>query len=212
MAPPDRGYDADMAEDPDRSEAARFSADGRSPIMGGQLVYLRPGERDDVPLFVRWFTDRRTTRTLVISAPIGMALEDRWFDQMLERHGKDRWFFVICRLADGRPVGSIDLHDVDQRNGNASLGIAIGDRADTGHGYGADALRVLVSFGFGELRLERIELEVYDFNDPARRLYERVGFRHEGTRRRALYTEGTFHDVHLMAVLRDEWTTPGREP
>ena len=179
---------------------------GRVPILRGELIYLRPSERSDLPLFVRWFTDRRTTRTLIFAAPIGMSLEERWFDQMVEHHGKDRWFFVICRLEDDRPVGSIDLHEVDLRNGGASLGIAIGDPLDTAKGYGSDALRVLVEFGFDQLRLERIELDVFDFNDGARRVYDRVGFRHEGTLRHALYSDGAFHDVHRMAILRDEFT------
>ena len=72
----------------------------------------------------------------------------------------------------------------------------------------------LVAFGFDQLRLERIELDVYDFNDRARAVYERVGFVHEGTMRRALFRDGAFHDVHRMAVLRDEWAerhaAPGR--
>ncbi len=183
-----------------------FPPDGRVPILGGTLTYLRPGERSDLPLFVRWFTDLRTTRTLIFGAPIGLASEEAWFGQMSEHHGKDRWFYVICRLEDDRPVGSIDLHEVDLRNGSASLGIAIGDPDDTGHGYGSDALRTLVRFGFDHLRLERIELDVYDFNDPARRMYERVGFVHEGTLRHALYSEGVFHDVHRMSIVRAEWT------
>ena len=189
----------------ERPAEPNFPADGRQPIIGHGPVYLRPGERRDIPLFVRWLTDRRTTRTLLITSPISEAQEERWFEQMLEHHGRDRWFFVICRRADDRAVGSIDLHDVDLRNGNASLGIAVGDPDDTGQGYGTAALTAILTFGFEQLRLERIALEVYDFNDRARRVYERVGFVHEGTSRRALFRDGRFHDIHWMAVLRDEW-------
>src|SRR6476469_5389297 len=191
-----------MSDDP---VPPAYPADGRVPILRGERIYLRAGERTDIPLFVRWFNDLRTTRTLIFLGPMGTASEEAWFTEMSEHHGQDRWFFVICRLADDRPVGSIDLHQVDLRNGSASLGIAIGDPDDTGKGYGSDALRTLLGFGFDQLRLERIELEVYDFNDRARRLYERVGFVHEGTSRHALYTDGAFHDVHRMAVLREEW-------
>ena len=168
-------------------------------------IYLRPGERDDVPRFVRWYSDLRTTRTLLMISPLGEALEERWFDGMIAAHGTDRFFFVICRRSDDRPVGSIDLHEVDRRNGSASLGIAIGEEDDRGRGYGTDALTALVAFGFDQLRLERIELDVYDFNDRARAVYERVGFVHEGTMRHALFRDGAFHDVHRMAVLRDDW-------
>ena len=193
-------------------DAPAFPPDGRVPMIAHGSIYLRPGERRDVPLFVRWYTDLRTTQTLLMTSPMGEAMEERWFDRMVEAHGTDRFFFVICRRDDDRAVGSIDLHDVDGRNGSASLGIAIGDPADTGHGYGSDALIALVSFGFDQLRLERIELEVYAYNDRARAVYERVGFVHEGTMRRALYRDGAFHDVHRMAVLRDEWAARHGRP
>lgn len=186
-----------------------FAADGRVPMIAHGSVYLRPGERGDVPLFVRWYTDLRTTRTLTMTSPMGEAMEERWFDRMLDAQGTDRFFFVICRRQDDRAVGSIDLHEVDRRNGSASLGIAIGEESDRGRGYGTDALIALVSFGFDQLRLERIELDVYDYNDRARAVYERVGFVHEGTMRRAMYRDGAFHDVHRMAVLRDEWAAAG---
>jgi RimJ/RimL family protein N-acetyltransferase len=90
------------------------------------------------------------------------------------------------------------------------LGIFIGDPADTGKGYGSDALRAIVSFGFAELRLERIWLDVYAYNDAARRVYDRVGFVHEGTLRHALYRNGAFQDVHRMSILREEWAAQSR--
>ena len=90
-------------------------------------------------------------------------------------------------------------------NGSAGLGITIGDPDDTGRGYGSDAIRALLAFGFGELRLERIWLDVYDYNERARQVYERIGFVHEGTLRHALFRDGRFHDVHRMAILRGEW-------
>jgi len=179
------------------------------PLIRGRLVYLRPGERADIPLFVRWLTDARTTEHLALRSPIGQAMEERWFDEMLDHHGRDRWFFVICRLDDDRAVGSIDLHALDLTNGGAGLGILIGDPADTSHGYGSDAIRALLDFGFGQLRLERVWLDVYEDNARGRHVYERIGFVHEGTFRRGIYRSGRYLDVRRMAVLREEWTTRG---
>jgi RimJ/RimL family protein N-acetyltransferase len=179
------------------------------PLVRGRLVYLRPGERSDIPLFVRWLTDARTTEHLALRSPIGLAMEERWFDDMLDHHGRDRWFFVICRIEDDRPVGSTDLHEIGLTNGGAGLGILIGDPADTSQGYGSDAIRALLDFGFGELRLERIWLDVYADNDRARHVYERVGFVHEATFRRGLFRHGQYVDVVRMAVLRGEWPTGG---
>ena len=184
-------------------------ADRPQPIIRGSLVYLRPGERSDLPLFVRWLSDARTTEHLALRSPIGLAIEERWFEGMLDHHGRDRWFFVICRLADDRPVGSIDLHELDLTNGSAGLGIVIGDPADTSQGYGSDAIRALLDFGFGELRLERIWLDVYEDNARGRHVYERVGFIHEATLRHGVFRHGVYVDVHRMAVIRGEWTMAG---
>jgi RimJ/RimL family protein N-acetyltransferase len=179
--------------------------DGHVPMLAHGPIFLRPAERSDIPIFVRWLADARTSRTLSIISPLSLASEERWFEELVEHHGRDRWHFVICRIEDGRPVGAIDLREIDLRNGNAGLGITIGDPADTGQGYGSSAIRALLAFSFGELRLERVWLDVYDFNAGARRMYERVGFTHEGTLRHAMFHDGAFHDIHVLAILRDEW-------
>lgn len=177
----------------------------RHPIIRGELVYLRPSERADVPTFVRWLNDAEVTHNLAMRAPLGEAAEAAWYEGMLARQGKTDYHFVICLLADDRAIGTVGLHGLDWRGGTAEFGIAIGEKSEWDRGYGTDALRAICDFGFGELRLERIGLQVYDGNDRARRSYEKAGFRHEGTLRRAHYARGRHIDVHVMSLLRDEW-------
>ena len=181
------------------------AADPHVPMLRGRLVYLRPAERSDIPLFVRWLSDARTTRNLALRSPLSIALEERWFDDLLEHHGRDRWHFVICLLGDGRAVGSLDLHEIDYTNGGAGLGIQVGDPEDRSKGYGADALGLLLDFAFDQLRLERVWLDVYASNPDARRLYERVGFIHEVTFRHGVFRGGRYEDVDRLGILRTEW-------
>ena len=138
-------------------------------------------------------------------------MEERWFESMLEAHGKERYLFVICRLDDGVAIGNCGLFDINYVDGNAGIGITIGEKHLWGQGYGTDAMNALVDFGFGQLRLERLWLEVYDFNTRARRSYDKAGFTLEGVERRAVYKQGEFHDVQLMSILRDEWAARRRD-
>lgn len=177
----------------------------RRPIIRGEHVFLRPSERDDLPLFVRWFNDADVLRNLAMRAPMSDAAEAVWFDRMLAAQGATDYQFVICVLADARPIGTIGLHGLDLQNGNAEFGIAIGEKGEWNKGYGTDALRAISDFGFGELRLVRIGLHVYAGNDRARRSYEKAGFHPEGTLRRAHFGRGEHGDVHVMSLLRDEW-------
>lgn len=180
------------------------------PPIRGELVYLRPAERDDIDAFVRWFADEEVTRNLAVRAPFSKAMEEQWFTGMLERQGKDAYHFVICLLADERPIGTAGFHQVNYEDGHASFGISIGEKGEWSKGYGTDALRAICDFGFGELRLERIELDVYEPNARARRSYEKAGFVTEGILRHAHYSDGRFQDVVRMALLRGEWEAQPR--
>ena len=179
--------------------------DGTTPIIAHGTVYLRPAERSDIPLFVEWMNDWGTSRTLSMVAPISIPMEEAWFERVVANQGKDGYHFTACLLADDRPIGTLGLFELNLRNGDAGLGISIGAAEDRGKGYGSDMLRALLWFGFAQLRLERIWLDVYDLNPGARRVYERAGFVHEGTQRRAVYRDGDYWDVHRMAILSGEW-------
>ncbi|CAN5517045.1 GNAT family protein [soil metagenome] len=177
-----------------------------TPMIRGDRVFLRPAERSDIPLFVRWLNDAETSHFLALRAPLSVPMEEQWFETMLQHHGKDRYHFVICLLQDGRPIGTIGLEEIDHLNGAAAVGIAIGEKDLWAKGFGTDALTAMCDFGFGELRLERLWLDVYAFNERARRSYEKAGFTVEGTLRRAHFHRGQHHDVHRMALLREDWT------
>jgi RimJ/RimL family protein N-acetyltransferase len=168
-------------------------------------VYLRAAERDDIPLFVSWFNDYATSRTLAIRSPLSIPLEEAWFERMVADQGKGGYHFVACLLEDDRPIGTVGLFELDLVNGSAGLGITIGEAADRGKGHGTDMLRAVLRLGFASLRLERIWLDVYDFNPGAKRVYERVGFVHEGVLRHAAFREGRHVDIHRMAILAEEW-------
>jgi len=188
--------------------------DATQPMIAHGSVFLRAAEREDIPRFVAWLNDYATSRTLGLRAPLSIAGEERWFEQMVDRQGKDGYFFVACLVADGRPIGTIGLMELDLANGSAGLGISIGAAEDRGRGHGTDMLRALLAWAFGFLRLERVWLDVLDTNPGARRVYERVGFVHEGTLRHAIFREGRYLDLDRMAILADEWRaaqpgTPG---
>jgi len=180
------------------------------PLLRGELVFLRPAEREDLPRFVRWFADAETTRGLMVRAPFSLAAEEHWFEDIVANQGKTVYHFVICRLSDGEPIGTAGLHDLDFLNGNAEFGISLGEKSEWNKGYGTDALRAICDFGFGEIRLERIFLRVYAPNARAIRSYEKAGFVHEGTLREAHFSEGQYHDVHLMGLLQADWAADPR--
>jgi RimJ/RimL family protein N-acetyltransferase len=181
------------------------------PLIRAERVFLRPAEKSDLETFVRWFADAEMSGMLGMRAPLSVAMEEQWFTRAVESQGKDHFHFVMCRLDNQQPIGTISLMDVDRENGTAGVGIAIGEKELWGQGWGTDAMNALLDFAFGELRLERVWLDVYDFNTRARRSYEKSGFVEEGVQRHAHYSFGKHNDVVLMAILRDDWANLDRK-
>lgn len=171
------------------------------PIINGNKLVLRPlGEQDAAAMYrsLQEPVSQRLTGTHNV-----FSFEDvRAHCTMIEA-ADDRWDYGIA--VDGKLIGEAVLNHVDRTNESASFRIAIWDPEERGRGFGTEAAKLLVDFGFRSLRLNRIELEVYAFNPQARRVYEKVGFKHEGTKRQALIWQDEKVDAHIMSILRDEY-------
>jgi RimJ/RimL family protein N-acetyltransferase len=115
----------------------------------------------------------------------------------------DRADFAVTRKSDGAYLGEAVLNELDAGNEAMSFRIALNPHARN-QGYGTEATRAVVDYGFDQVGLHRISLTVFSFNPRARRVYEKAGFVKEGRLRESLLWAGERHDEILMAILRRE--------
>ena len=95
--------------------------------------------------------------------------------------------------------------DIDDENNSCIFRIAIFKSQYFGQGIGYKATKEAIRFAFEELKLHRVELEVFDYNNRAKSMYKKVGFREEGRRRDGIFIDGQYHDVIIMSMLEYEW-------
>ncbi len=177
------------------------------PMIRGEKVWLRPSEPSDIIHDSTYAGDAEVGHFLGAKTPMSKAGAERFSAEIFSQNPMDPtgYGYAICLLGSEESIGTVFLRNVDKVNGSGIVGIFIGDRRYLGQGYGTDALNALVDLGFGELRLERIELEVFDFNQRAIRSYEKAGFQTDAIQRRSRFHRGAHHDVHIMSILRDDW-------
>jgi RimJ/RimL family protein N-acetyltransferase len=173
-------------------------------LYTGQLVRLGALLPEHFEELQMWEDDPDLQR-LLDSEPIRPWTPARREDLYRHFQKDNRFPFAIFTIADDRLIGQCVLFRQDVRNRFGRMGIVIGAPRNRGRGYGTDALRILANYGFNELNLHRLEIEVFAFNEAAIRSYEKVGFKREVTKRQALYRDGTYHDVLIMGLLRQEW-------
>ena len=172
-------------------------------MIVGEKVRLRALDEDDLELWWRWCNDWEVGRQMINRYPSPKSAEREDIREMMKLEPNHK--VLAIETHEGDLIGGCDLTHISWEDRRAQLGIAIGDKARWGQGYGTDATRTLVRFAFEEMNLNRVQLFVYADNARAIRCYEKLGFVHEGVLRRNAFRDGEYVDAVAMSILRDEF-------
>lgn len=174
-------------------------------LLKGTKVQLTSLKDKDLSVFEHWYNDIGFLRLYdVISA--FPKTETELFEMLNDiRKSNDKYIFAIRTVDNNKFVGVTGFENILWNNGTAVIYIGIGDASCRGKGIGTEALSLAMEFGFQELNLHRIQLNVLSYNTPAIKLYEKLGFKKEGTYREFIHRDGKRHDMHLYGILRKEW-------
>ena len=173
------------------------------------MIRLRELERADLPALNRWRNDPELLDLLGNNFLfIAGAVDEKWYESYLA--SRDHNVRLAITLGpDGQYVGNVNLTGIHPVNRSAEFSILIGEKTVWGKGVGLEATRLMLAHAFGDRNLHRVYLGVLAGNERALRLYERVGFRAEGTQREAVFKNGAYHDLVTMAMLRHEHRPAG---
>jgi RimJ/RimL family protein N-acetyltransferase len=175
----------------------------------GRLVRLAPLDHEtDAPIMARWTKDPLWRSILVdVARPLSVEAVRKHLEKIEKEmeQAKNFLHFTIRLKPDNRLVGAARIFRIDFHNGSGSLKLGIGDAADRRHGYGADALRLLLRFAFDDLNLHRLSAWPDEANHAFIHMAENAGFKQEGRRREATFHSGRYWDSLLMGLLRVDW-------
>ncbi len=150
----------------------RNFAHERIHLEGSRLIIRTLTSEDATEKYANWLNDPDINRFLATkSATIGSVRE-----YINARNEQSNCLFFGIFLH-GDHIGTIKLEPIDLKKKTATIAIMLGDKRLWGHGYGPEALRILIRYGFDVLELHDINLGVISDNHGAIRSYEKVGFR-----------------------------------
>jgi RimJ/RimL family protein N-acetyltransferase len=187
--------DRDLAPEP-RESRRRF-------MLAGEHVILRAFERDDAERCYRWMNDPNIIRTLKSRYPIAFQNEVEWLDRAMHESFTER-HFAIEKKDDRTHIGNASIHDIDWVSRNASFGLFIGEPTAWNRGFGTDSILTLVRFAFEEMNLMKLRINVFEYNEKAKHLLMAHGFVEEGKLVRDFFREGTYHDIVILSIFRDD--------
>ncbi|MFM1651774.1 GNAT family N-acetyltransferase [Brevibacillus sp. B_LB10_24] len=174
-------------------------------LFESSRVWFRKMTADDAELYHRWRNDLEVMRSTSPALDIYHFEATRDFVQHVILGSDSAKSYIIHARESDQPIGITSLVNIDYKNRNAECIIDIGEKEYWGRGYGTESLRLLLDYAFRELNLHRVSLRVFSFNQNAIKLYEKIGFKHEGRARQALFRDGTWHDIVHMGILQSEY-------
>jgi len=179
------------------------------PAVTGPGVALRIPQASDYPA---WAALREQSRAFLTPwEPVWPAddLTRSAFRRRIKRYAEDQrndlaYAFLIFRDSDNAMVGGLTLANIRRGVAQAgSIGYWVGEPFAR-QGYMTAALRALVPFSFGALRLHRLEAACIPNNAASIGLLEKTGFQREGYARGYLCINGLWQDHLLFARLHDD--------
>jgi RimJ/RimL family protein N-acetyltransferase len=174
----------------------------RGSTISGSKIRLREKKLSDVRNDYRWQSDTELAKldaTSVLAMSFSIYLLD--YATALKHSHANRYPLAVETL-NGIHIGNCTCYDIDEKKGEAQLGIIIGNRDYWDKGYGAETINTMVDHVFRTTKLNRLYLKTLDWNLRAQKCFTKCGFTPFGHLRRNGY------DFTLMDLRREQWEKP----
>lgn len=166
-------------------------------------LYVRPVTIDDARYVMEWVNDPEVVKNFQHFGKTYTEDEERAYLQKLIDSKAD-YAFSIFRKSDGAYIGQAALNQISYENKLARLSLTI-KRSEWGKGYAQIAILLILAVAFFDLDLHKVWLMVYESNEKARHIYQKLGFREEGILRQEYFWRGEYHDMVRMSILIQEF-------
>ena len=174
-------------------------------LLVGDKLKLTSINEEDILEFKNWYNDVFFMRNydIVSAIPKNLdAVKDLIYDI---RKSNTAYIFAVKKLQEKELIGVTGFENISWNNGTALIYIGIGGERYRRKGYGKEAFKLTIDFGFEELNFHKIQLNVLEYNEAAIKLYESLGFKREGVYREFIHRDGKRYDMYLYGLLRSEW-------
>lgn len=138
----------------------------------------------------------------------GVSLENTEYP---ERSVWEKWYEnqknELCAFVieyDGKCIGNAKFHNISETDKSATYAIGIFNPVLYSKGIGTKVTKLILKYGFEELKLHRIDLKVLEYNKHGIRCYENCGFKIDGILRESAFIDGKYYSDIIMSILQHE--------
>ena len=166
-------------------------------------INLSEIKKEDMEHIYKWFSDVEFLKYYDYYPPVPLNEDEA--DKIFNDYKNSKKSKVFAVRLNDTIIGIAGFDDMIEENQVATLFIGLGNENERGRGYGKEAMKLLLRYGFNYLNLHRIQLNVLEFNKRAIARSEEFEFKKEGIFREFVLRDGKRHDLLLYGLLKNEW-------
>ena len=171
-------------------------------MLRGDQIRLRPAQERDLEVLYSRMNNLDYRGAFF---PLGLHSEAKFRREFAE-HGywsKDEGMLLVVDPHD-EIVGEIEFFPISHYLVGYELSYLIFGEEHAGKGYATEAVQLLTEYLFARQRINRLQLNIHPGNDASRRVATKSGYTLEGLMRGCWFHGGTYHDLEIWSILRDE--------
>lgn len=175
-------------------------------MLTGEKVYLAALEKEDLKQLKEWRNIPYFRKHFREFREISDTMQEKWYqDKVL--NDQSTIMFSIRRIEDDVLLGCCGLCYINWIHRNADLSLYIGwnETYIDDKGFAEESCKLLFDYGFGELGLNKIWTEIYEFDNKKKSLYDKIGLKLDGILRENYYYNNRWWDSYIMSILRKDF-------
>lgn len=175
----------------------------------GFIISFIPVLEEHLPLMVKWRNNQNVSGMLFDRGKFTLAKQKTWFEKT--QKDKTRRQFIIVENKTEKPIGAINLMNIDVHNLHCDWGYYIGETEYRMGGYAVEAEYLILKYAFDKLKMNKVYCQTFSYNAKVISNHEKFGFKHDGILREHYKENGNYSDVVLMSILKSEFKKSSKE-
>jgi len=172
-------------------------------MIEGKKVGLRALEKQDLPILRDWRNIVEFRKNFREVRELSLSDQESWFDS-LQKTRHINFMFTIVDLDTQKPIGSAGLLYINWIIRSADFSFYIGDENKYigNDGIAKEAANLLIDYGFNNLNLHKIWMELYEFDLKKIKFFtEKFGFKIDGILRDNCFEDGRYRDSKVLSLI-----------
>jgi len=181
---------------------------GKSSIIEGKRVRMRPIEKKDLEKTLKWANDPEIAYYTGYIFPVSMEMEVKWYERILAE--ENRKTFII-ENKEGVVIGLTATLNIDWKNRKAERSMLIGEKEYWDQGYGRESVRTMLNHIFNIMGMNKVYGRIIDYNEAALKMDLGAGYSQEGYIKDDILIQGEYHDRYLIGITKAEFNKQKEE-